>query len=177
MPRTKIAYDEYKVKAFLDTNIILEGRALAELPWEEIHALGPIIALITPTAIKEVDSKKQDGRIGRRAREFNKLIAPVAAGGPPIVIHESGPRVELALSYSVRIPWNLHDDLDPDDGDSRIVAEMLHAREITDAGKLLISQDIKPIALAANYDLETKHVSEKWLRQMEPAPPTRKCSA
>lgn len=170
MPRTKIRYDDYKVKAFLDTNIILEGRPLAELPWEEIDAEGPIIALLTPTAIKEVDSKKQDGRIGKRAREFNKLIAPVAAGGPPIVIRESGPRVELALAYAVRIPWDQHDDLDPDDGDSCIVAEALHASDISPAGKLLVSQDIKPISFAANYDLETVHVAENWLRQMEPGP-------
>lgn len=173
MPRATIPYNDYKVKAFLDTNIILEGRALAELPWEEIDAEGPIIALVTPTAIKEVDSKKQDGRIGRRAREFNKFIAPVAAGGPPIVIRHSRPRVELALSYAVRIPWNQHDDLDPDDGDSCIVAETLHARDMTDAGKLLVSHDIKPIALAANYDLETKHVSQKWLRSMDPSPADR----
>lgn len=170
MPRTKITYDDFKVKAFLDTNIILEGRPLPDLPWEEIDADGPIIALLTPTAIKEVDSKKQDGRIGKRAREFNRLIAPVAAGGAPIVIRESGPRVELALSYAVRIPWERHDDLDPDDGDSCIVAEALHAKGMTGAGKLLVSQDIKPIAFAANYDLETRHVSENWLRAMEPGP-------
>ncbi len=36
MSRAEIEYDTYKVKAFLDTNIILEGRALADLPWQEI---------------------------------------------------------------------------------------------------------------------------------------------
>ena len=118
MTLAEIEYDNYKVKAFLDTNIILEGRPLPELPWEEIDIAGPILALITPTAIREIDSKKQDGRIGKRAREFNRMIASVAAGGPPIVIRESAPRVDLALSRALRIPWDKHDDLDPDDGDS-----------------------------------------------------------
>lgn len=170
VPRTDIKYDDYKVKAFIDTNIILEGRPLPELPWHEIDADGPIIVLLTPTAIKEVDSKKQDGRIGKRARDFNKLIAPVAAGGPPIVIRESEPRVELALARAMRIPWDQYDDLDPDEGDSCIVAEMLHAKDMTNVGKILVSQDIRPITLATNYDLETQHVSESWLRQVEPGP-------
>jgi len=171
--RAEIKYDDYKVKAFLDTNIILEGRPLAELPWQEIDADGPILALVTPTAIKEIDSKKQDGRIGKRAREFNRLIASVAAGGPPVVIRESAPHVELALSRAVRIPWDQHDDLDPDDGDSCIVAEVLHAKDMSAAGKLIVSHDIKPIAFASNYDVPTLHVSESWLRQPEPHPKDR----
>lgn len=173
MTRAKIKYDDYKVKAFLDTNIILEGRSLAELPWQEIDADGPILALMTPTTIKEIDSKKQDGRIGKRAREFNRLIASVAAGGPPIVIRESAPRVELALSRAVRIPWDQHDDLDSDDGDSCVVAEMLHARDMSAQGKLIVSHDIKPIAFASNYDVPTLHVSDSWLRQPEPHPKDR----
>lgn len=173
MTHAEIKYDDYKVKAFLDTNIILEGRPLVELPWQEIDADGPILALMTPTAIKEIDSKKQDGRIGKRAREFNRLIASVAAGGPPIVIRESAPRVDLALSRAVRIPWDQHDDLDPDDGDSCIVAEVLHAKDMSAAGKLIVSHDIKPIAFASNYDVPTLHVSDSWLRQPEPHPKDR----
>ena len=173
MAREQISYDDYKVKAFLDTNIILECRPLSELPWHEVDSDGPILALMTPTAIKEVDSKKQDGRIGKRAREFNRLIAPVAAGGPPVVVRESSPSVELALSHAIRIPWDQQDDLDPDDSDSRIVAEALYAKDMTAAGKLLVSQDIKPIAFASNYDMATLHVSESWLHPIKPHPKDR----
>ncbi|ATC25970.1 hypothetical protein [Caulobacter vibrioides] len=170
MARTEIKFDDYKLKAFLDANIILECRPLAELPWDEIVNEGPIIALITPTGMKEIDAKKQDGRIGKRAREFNRLIAPVAAGGPPIVIREKEPRVELALSRATRIPWDQYDELDRDDGDSRIVAEALHAKDMNSEGKLIISHDIKPIAFASGYDLKTLHVSDSWLRPREPGP-------
>ena len=169
MPRSKINFDAYKVKAFLDTNIILEGRPLADLPWHDIDADGPIIALMTPTAIKEVDSKKQDGRVGKWARAFNRLIGPVAAGAPPLVIRESGPRVELALSSAVRIPWDQHDELDPDDGDSCIVAEALHARDMNNNGKMIVSHDLKPISFAAHYSIKRLHVSDNWLRQTEPS--------
>ncbi len=168
-----INFDLYKVKAFLDTNIILECLPLAELPWQEIDVNGPILALITPTAMKEIDSKKQDGRIGKRAREFNRLIASVAAGGPPIVIRESLPRVEITLSKANRIRWDEYDDLDAEDGDSRIVAEALQAKGMNENGKLLLSHDIKPIAFASYYDLPTFHVSDTWLRQAEPHPKDR----
>lgn len=170
MPRVEIKYDSFKIKAFLDANIILECRPLGDLPWQEIDADGPIIALITPTAIKEIDSKKQDGRIGQRAREFNRLIASVAAGGAPVLIRESTPRVELALSRSWRIPWDELDDLDCNDGDSCIVAEALHAKDMSARGKLIVSHDIKPIAFASSYDIAVLHVSDNWLRQQEPHP-------
>lgn len=49
-------------------------------------------------------------------------------------------------------------------------AEAIHAKDMTDMGKVLVSHDIKPIAFAANYDLETLHVSDNWLRQAEPSP-------
>ncbi|WP_042775881.1 hypothetical protein [Sinorhizobium fredii] len=100
MPRAKIKYDEYKVKAFLDANIIREGRPLSELPWQEIDADGPILALLTPTAIKEIDSKKHDGRTGRVARAFNRLFSPVAAGGPPIVVSSRVGRHEFEFKGS-----------------------------------------------------------------------------
>lgn len=64
-----------------------------------------------------------------RAREFNRVIVPVAASGPPIVIRESGRRVELALSRAPPIQWDQHDELDPDDGHSRTVVEARHARK------------------------------------------------
>lgn len=163
-------YDRYKVKAFLDTNIVLEGRALEDLPWHEIDATGPILALLTPKAMDEIDSKKHDGRLGKRAREFNRRIGTVAAGGEPLVIREGAPRVDLALATASLIPWDQHDGLDPTDGDSRIVAEALHARDMNGDGKVVVSHDIKSIRLAHDCGLATHHASDDWLRAPEPSP-------
>lgn len=170
MPRASIDYAQYRVKAFLDANIILEGKPLAELPWQEVDVEGPILALVTPTAIKEIDSKKRDGRIGKIAREFNRTISPAAIGGTPVVIREAQPRVELALAMVSPIAWEQFDTLDPEDGDSRIVAEVLHAKAIDRNDKLIVSHDIKPLAFAALHELRTLHVSDSWLRQPEPSP-------
>ncbi|WP_141653152.1 hypothetical protein [Phenylobacterium immobile] len=158
------------MKAFLDANVVLEGRDLHELPWAELHADGPILALITPKAMDEIDAKKRDGRLGKHARTFNRLIASSISSGLTIVVREASPRVELCLAVCDRIPWDDYDELDPDDGDARIVAETLHARGVAHAEKRLVSHDIKPLAFAAGRGLMTHHISDDWLRPPEPSP-------
>jgi hypothetical protein len=173
LPRSPINFDDYPIKAFLDANIILECRPLADLPWHELSVDGPIVAIITPTTMKEIDKKKHDGRIGKRAREFNRSISLVATGGEPVIVREAGPRVVLALSRSPRIPWELYNDLDQGDGDSCFIADVLHARDISTKGKVVVSHDIKPLAFATNYDVSTAHVPDAWLRQVESGPAER----
>lgn len=166
----KSAFTEYPVKVFLDANVVLEGKSLAELPWADIDGEGPILAFVTPQVLSEVDSKKRDGRLGKIARGFNQLISPVALGGPPVVLRETAPRVALALAVSNRIDWDQYDDLDPGDGDSRVVAEILNARDVPPEDRLLVSQDIKPLAFATRYGLRTFHMPDSWLRPVEPSP-------
>lgn len=72
--------------AFLDANIVLEGRPLDELPWEEIASEGTIRVMIVPKAMEEIDAKKRDGRLGLHARSFNRLIAPSVIEGRPVVL-------------------------------------------------------------------------------------------
>lgn len=160
----------YTTVAFLDTNIILQGRELAELPWSELDATGPILALVPMAVLREVDGKKGDGRLGRHARAFNRLVSPAALGKGPVLISQGAPAVDLAVSASKPIPWQAYDDLDPDDGDSRIIAEILNARDIDPSTITLVSHDLKPLALAAARGLRVLHVSDDWLRPTEPSP-------
>lgn len=156
--------------AFLDANIVLEGKPVAELPWTEISTAGLIRALIVPKAMEEIDAKKRDGRLGQHARAFNRLIAPSVINGAPVVLREADPRVELQMATCSRIPWNDYDELDPDDGDSRIVAEALNVRNVASQNRILISHDIKPLAYARGRDLPVYQASDDWLRSPEPSP-------
>lgn len=156
--------------AFLDANIVLEGKPLGELPWTEIATAGLIRALIVPKAMEEIDAKKRDGRLGPHARAFNRLIAPSVISGEPIVLREADPRVELQMATFARIPWHEYDELDPDDGDSRIVAEALNVRNVASKNRILISHDIKPLAYARGRDLPVHQASDDWLRSPEPSP-------
>jgi hypothetical protein len=163
-------YEEYRTKIFVDSNIILEGKPLKELPWSEIDPVGPILVLLTPTLLREVDSKKRDGRLGPLAREFNRMISPLASKpGVTLTVLSGTPQVDLSLARCAKIPWDDYDDLDPSEGDSRIVAEVLHANEIPADQKILVSQDLNPIFKAQRYGITTRHISDTWLRPVEPS--------
>ena len=156
--------------AFLDANIVLEGKPVADLPWEDVATKGLIRVLIVPKAMEEIDAKKRDGRLGPIARAFNRLIAPSIIGGEPVVLREADPRVELQMASCSRIPWDDYDELDPDDGDSRIVAEALNVRYLESRNHLLVSHDIKPLAYARGRGLPVHKASDAWLRDPEPGP-------
>lgn len=159
-----------EIVAFLDANIVLEGKPVTDLPWEDIAKDGLIRVLIVPKAMEEIDAKKRDGRLAKHARAFNSLIAPSVIDGKPIILREDNPRVELEMAKCSRIPWDDYQELDPDDGDSRIVAEALNVRNVTSINRLLISHDIKPLAYARGRDLPVHRPSDDWLRGPEPSP-------
>jgi len=160
----------YATVAFLDTNIILQGRALAQLPWGDLDPTGPILALIPMAVLQEVDGKKSDGRLGKHARAFNRLVAPAALGKGPVRVHDEAPIVDLAVSSAKPIAWQTYDDLDRDDGDGRIIAEILNVRDLDPMAATVISHDLKPLALASAHGLKVLHVSDDWLRPPEPSP-------
>lgn len=126
--------------------------------------------MIVPKAMEEIDAKKRDGRLGPHARAFNRLIGPSVLNGSPIVLREADPRVELSLALCARIPWSDYHELDPNDGDCRIVAEALHARNVDPASRVLLSHDIKPLAYARGRGLPVHQASDDWLRPVEPGP-------
>jgi hypothetical protein len=160
----------YGKKVFIDSNVILEGKDLKDLPWEEIDISGPILVLLLPTLLNEIDSKKRDGRLGVRARDFNRLVAPLASKIDLITIRDTNPRVDMALALCSKIQWDLYDDLDQNEGDSRLVAEALNIKNHTKEGLILISQDINPMILFRRHGLLTFHLPESWLAKMEQSP-------
>lgn len=161
---------KYSTTAVLDSNVILEGLPLAQLPWHEVDSTGPILVLLMPTLLKEIDSKKSSGRLGALARAFNRLIAPLTASESLLQLIGEPIKVELALSVCNRIDWDKYDNLDRQEGDEKLIAEILHIRDFPIENVIFISQDIRALALAKQYGITTKHVSETWLRQPDPSP-------
>lgn len=160
----------YSTIVFLDSMVALEGKPLPSLPWMEIDPEGPILVLIVPQVMREVDKRKRDGRLGRRAREFNRLVAPAAESGRPALISAGPPAVDLAFALCDRIDWDALDDLEPEEGDARVVAQILRARGLPLERKLLLSNDINPIAMAARHGLPIRKMPDCWLLDPEPGP-------
>jgi hypothetical protein len=161
---------KYSTTAVLDSNIILEGLPLAQLPWHEVDSTGAVLVLLLPTLLKEVDSKKGNGRLGTLARAFNRLISPLTNSESCLQLVDEPIKVDLALAVCNRIDWNKYGDLDRAEGDEKLIAEILHIRDFPIENVIFISQDIRALALAKQYGITTKHVSETWLRQPEPSP-------
>jgi hypothetical protein len=160
----------YSTILFIDSMIALEGKPLPTQPWHEIDATGPILVLVVPQVNAEIDKRKRDGRLAKRAREFNRLIGPAAESGAPVRVSDGPPIVDIAIAACNRIDWDALDDLDPSEPDAKVVAQILHARGIPSQRKLFFSQDINPIAMASRHALKCRKMPEHWLLEPDPSP-------
>lgn len=163
-------FSAYSSKLFIDANVILEGRPIQALPWSEIDATGPILVVITPRVLSEIDSKKNDKRLGTRARDFNRLVAPLVLSDTPVAIGDSALRVDLVLATCAPIEWEAYDDLDRAESDDRIVAEVLATQRLPDDEKVFVSQDINPLMKARRHGLRVYRVDARWLPEPLPSP-------
>lgn len=158
---------DFNTVAVIDSNVALECLALEQLPWSELDNVGPIVILVTPTVLKEVDNMKHHARIADHARRFNRLVSPAAVSGIPVVVREASPRVELRLGTCKKISWDDFPDLDKEEPDARIVAEALHCQDFDRTRMVVVSHDIRPLGLARSHGVRVFHVSDQWLRPKE----------
>jgi hypothetical protein len=156
---------------YLDSNIVLECKPLHELPWDELGLRYPFCLAFVPQVLKEVDSKKQDGRLYKRAREFNRLLTKVATSSHPMRLPDAKGDIYLTIVGSGRIDWDgVHANEDPGDFDTRVVLEILNAKVAPSRERLFVSNDIKPIWLAGQYGIRVFHAGDAWRRPPEPSP-------
>lgn len=164
-PLVTTSYDNVVV---LDSQVVLEARPLHELPWGDLFH-GSILLLVVRQVQTEIDRKKNDGRLGKRAREFNKLLDGFIENRVPSPVM-AAPKVDVATVRNHRINWDNLEDLDRDDGDDRIVAQSLNAIVDDPTRLVLLSHDMRPRDAAATYSLKALKLPETWLRDPEPSP-------
>lgn len=162
-------HTKYSSVIFIDSMVALQGKPLGALPWAELDAEGPVLILVVPQVNAEIDKRKRDGRLNKRARAFNRLIAPAADSSAPHTIAVGPPAVDIAVARCARINWELFDDLNRDEGDDRVVAQILHAQDVPNDRKLLLSHDTNPIAIAARHGLKRQRLADHWLLEPEPS--------
>lgn len=163
-----INWQQYPVVAFIDSNIALECSAIDGLPWKDISPTGPILVLVAPTVMQEVDAKKNHARLGDHARRFNRILRPLLAGQSTVLVRElPAPRVEIALADCTRFDWEQYPELDRDEPDARVVAQALSAQGPSPEARVVVSQDIRPLHLATRHGMSIHQVRETWLRPKE----------
>lgn len=174
----KINWGQFKAIVVIDSNIALECHALEQLPWSEIDSSGPILVLVAPTVLQEVDAKKNHSRLSDHARRFNRMMRPLLGEQSTVQVRQSpNPKVELALAECSRVDWGNYPTLDQDEPDSRIVAQALHIIGPPQSTIVVVSQDIRPLHLAKQHGLKTHHIGENWLRPKEISESEKKAAA
>lgn len=157
----------------LDTQMVFHAHPLEQLDWQSL-ASGPVLLLVVPQVSSEVDGRKRDGRLGQRARALNRLLEPSIDNGRPTTLAEKPVRVDLAYVAASAIDWSRLDDLERDNPDDRIVAQVLHAL-VDDPSRIeMMSFDSRPRAAARRHELRAHKPDESWLLDPEPSPTDRR---
>lgn len=168
-PLSTTGYDSVVV---IDTQVVLETKPLDQLPWGDLFP-GNTLLLVSRQVQSEIDARKNDSRLGKRARAFNKLLDGFVETRLPVSVLAT-PRVDVALLTNRRIDWDVLDDLDRDDGDDRIVAQALHANVDEPSNLIVFSHDMRPRDAARLHGLHAVKLPEHWLREPEPSPDRRR---
>lgn len=107
---------EPKIAIFPDTNIFLHYPQLKDVDWKKVCNASRVVVVICMQVIRELDGKKDDPRLGERARRAIKEIRGIRASDGKI--RED---VELEIfNHEMRLS-DFPDSLSPESPDDRIV--------------------------------------------------------
>lgn len=108
------------MKVLIDTNVLLHGAPIEQLPFNEIGVSNPEL-LIHVKVLEELDNKKYEPtQIGKRARKvISKFRELRQTGAVPCNV------VALDFVRNAKLAWNEMPDLDPLSNDSHIIAYAL----------------------------------------------------
>ena len=152
---------------FLDTNVFLQCRDLAELPWQEITGDEKLLLLVARPVQEEIDRLKQDGnsRRTKRARAANSLFRKILSSqNSKVTIRTALPLVEIAFSPLASIQESGCKLLDLTRADDRIIAEALHYRSENPADNVaILTHDTQPMLTAKHCGLVYIPVPNNWL--------------
>ncbi len=166
---------------FLDTNVLLQCKALAEIDWrscrdlaefDEIQLIQLIVCL---PVVEEIDKLKDRGndRLGRRARKANGMIRNlVLSDSGQHIIRRSAPSVVLKEETSIQPTPDL---LDYATSDNRILG-CVHAYCNThpDCDVRFLTGDTGPMATAKNKAIPFLPVPASWLSEPQPSAAERR---
>lgn len=151
-----------------DCNVLIHGKALHSLPWEEWGKEAIEILIVGPV-LGELDTvKTRPGRPGRIAREISSEIrALLDKPGHEDVLREVGPRVTRRLwlgQKEAREP--LREGIDLGHGDQTIINRALwwldRGRDV-----VFLTDDTLAAANAQEFGLPYRLLPQAWLRSAE----------
>ena len=150
-----------------DTNVLVQGRSLLELPWEELGSRDVDIVICGPV-IRELDRlKNRPGRVGRVARAMSTTVRELMSlPGRSDVLREAGPRVTRRLLVGAPAREPAHPGLDLSHDDQAIIN---HALLLLQTGNevVLLTDDNFAGMTAEDCGLPVKLMPAEWLKDPE----------
>jgi hypothetical protein len=155
-----------RIVLFPDTNIFLQCKALAELPWRDTLDFDEVCLVAAAPVQDEIDQLKYDGnrRRSRRARAVNSLFTRLLEGASEeLVLREHSPRVLLTFAPSLPAQRETPQTLDPRRPDDRLIEEVLLYRRHHDPSAVILTGDTGLRLRARRHEVPTVAITEAWL--------------
>lgn len=151
---------------FPDTNVLIQGRALNELPWDELSQ-GDIEIILCGPVIRELDRlKNKGGRAGRVARAMSSLVRTLMDREDQAdILRETGPRVTRRLAPG-RAVEKVREGLDLNHDDQAIINQAL-ARFDDGDDVILLTDDNFAAMTARDFGLPVRLLPDHWLKPPE----------
>jgi hypothetical protein len=161
------AQTDRKLIVVPDANMLIHGKAFANLPWAELGR-DEIEVLYVPTVVREVDAlKTQSGRPNKLARQVSADVRALRkSDDKAAVIREGAPRVTKRLATDL-VSKKFHRRLKLDHADQALINYCLSLKA---AGHdvLLLTDDTICATIADDVGLPVQLVDDHWLRDPEP---------
>lgn len=158
---------EQTLEIFPDTNVLIQGRALHELPWSELGRSGIEIVICGPV-IRELDRlKNKGGRAAKVARTMStKVRELMELPNQSDVIRASEPHVVRRLLLGSAIHKPARDGLDLNHDDQAIINQAL-TRLDQGGDVVLLTDDNFAAMTAAEFGLPVLMLPPNWLKPPE----------
>lgn len=159
--------DQVPLIVFPDTNVLIQGRALKDQPWEEL-CRDNIDVILSGPVIRELDRlKNRPGRVGKVARSVSTKVRELMAGtGRAELLRETGPRVMLRLASGVPNQAKVREGIDLTHDDQAIINQALASLDAGDDVALLTDDNFAAMT-AEHFGLPVRMLPGHWLKEPE----------
>ncbi len=156
----------------LDTNVFFHFQPIQNIPWGSVVGEGSVLILVLPQVMIEVDKRKRDAKLHRRARDIHVLIRQVIETGSSVQFCSGNNSYQIYYLPIVPVNWS-ETDLDRHEGDQRLVAEMLSISGLPREKLVFLGHDAYPIGIAKGHGIAAKFLSDTFLLPPEANPAER----
>ena len=143
------------MKVVVDTNVILHGKSLEELPWKEILGRIPDEVLLPHPVLKELDEKRYDPRHCERARKRSKALCDLI---------DEKRKSKIGISYNMmELDSSIEESRQKSSSaDDRISDDILKYEKQINEKVILLTSD-RFFSKIASRSIEVKRLDDKYL--------------